>query len=104
MFQMGQNQMKKWVNPTRKSTAVQRDGTRPPTEAMIAFIEDQRIVYGVESICRVLPIAPSTYYHRLACLADPSRTSARLSDVKIWPPTSGNATGPVRSSLNSWAD
>ena len=26
---------------------------------MISFIEDQRIVYGVESICRVLPIAPS---------------------------------------------
>jgi putative transposase len=26
---------------------------------MIAFIEDQRIVYGVESICKVLPIAPS---------------------------------------------
>ena len=26
---------------------------------MIAFIEDQRVVYGVESICRVLPIAPS---------------------------------------------
>jgi len=44
---------------------------------MIAFIEDQRIVYGVESICRVLPIAPSTYYHRLACLADPSKASAR---------------------------
>jgi hypothetical protein len=51
-------------------------GTRPPTEAMIAFIEDQRIGYGVESICRVLPIAPSTYYHRLACLADPSKASA----------------------------
>jgi putative transposase len=30
---------------------------------MIAFIDDQRVVYGVESICRVLPIAPSTYYH-----------------------------------------
>ena len=44
---------------------------------MIAFIEDQRIVYGVESICRVLPIAPSTYYHHLACLADPSKASAR---------------------------
>ena len=44
---------------------------------MIAFIEDQRVVYGVESICRVLPIAPSTYYHRLACLADPSKASAR---------------------------
>uniref|UniRef100_UPI0026B53464 hypothetical protein n=1 Tax=Sulfitobacter pontiacus TaxID=60137 RepID=UPI0026B53464 len=47
--------------PSRMFTcaAGQRDGTRPPTEAMIAFIEDQRIVYGVESICRVLPIAPS---------------------------------------------
>ena len=44
---------------------------------MIGFIDDQRAVYGVESICRVLPIAPSTYYHRLACLADPSRASAR---------------------------
>ena len=44
---------------------------------MIAFIEDQRVVYGVESICRVLPIAPSTYYHRVACLADPSKASAR---------------------------
>ena len=44
---------------------------------MIAFIEDQRVVYGVESICRVLPIAPSTYYHRLACLVDPSKASAR---------------------------
>src|SRR6056297_3053295 len=44
---------------------------------MIAFIEDQRVVYGVESICRVLPIAPSTYYHRVACLADPSKASER---------------------------
>lgn len=57
--------------------AGQRDGTRPPTQAMIGFINDQRAVYGVESICRVLPIAPSTYYHRLACLADPSKASAR---------------------------
>ena len=44
---------------------------------MIAFIEDQRVVYGVESICRVLPIAPSTYRAHAACLADPSRASAR---------------------------
>ena len=44
---------------------------------MIAFIEDQRVVYGVESICRVLPIAPSTFYHQLACRADPSKASAR---------------------------
>lgn len=44
---------------------------------MIAFIDDQRAVYGVDSICRILPIAPSTYNHRLACLADPSKASAR---------------------------
>ena len=28
---------------------------------MIAFIDDHRAVYGVEPICKVLPIAPSTY-------------------------------------------
>ncbi len=44
---------------------------------MIGFIDDQRAVYGVESICRELPIAPSTYYHRLACQADPAKASAR---------------------------
>ena len=53
---------------------------------MIAFIEDQRVVYGVESICRVLPIAPSTYYHRLACEADPSKASARHQrDTELCP-------------------
>jgi putative transposase len=44
---------------------------------MMAFIDDQRIVYGGESICRVLLIAPSTYYHLLACQADPAKASAR---------------------------
>jgi hypothetical protein len=29
---------------------------------MKAFIDEHRAVYGVEPICRVLPIAPSTYY------------------------------------------
>ena len=28
---------------------------------MIAFIDDQREAHGVEPICKVLPIAPSTY-------------------------------------------
>jgi transposase-like protein len=36
-------------------------GARPPVQAMIAFIDDHRDTYGVEPICRVLPIAPSTY-------------------------------------------
>ncbi|MCK0096221.1 IS3 family transposase [Yoonia sp. F2084L] len=52
-------------------------GARPPTETMIQFIEDHRAVYGVEPICRVLPIAPATFYDHLAKRADPSRCSDR---------------------------
>ena len=44
---------------------------------MIAFIDDHRDGFGVEPICRVLPIAPSTYYARAAQRADPSRLSDR---------------------------
>jgi len=44
---------------------------------MIAFIDDHRDAYGVESICRVLPIAPSTYHERVAQRQDPTRLSAR---------------------------
>jgi len=44
---------------------------------MKAFIDDHRAVHGVEPICRVLPIAPSTYRAHAACAADPSRASAR---------------------------
>ena len=44
---------------------------------MIAFIDAHRAVYGVEPICRVLPIAPSTYHAHLARRTDPSRVSAR---------------------------
>lgn len=33
---------------------------------MIGFIDDQRKQYGVEPICRVLPIAPSTYHEHAA--------------------------------------
>ena len=29
---------------------------------MIAFIDDHRADYGVEPICRILPIAPSTFH------------------------------------------
>jgi transposase InsO family protein len=44
---------------------------------MKAFIDTHREVYGVEPICRVLPIAPSTYYEHAARKADPDRRSAR---------------------------
>ena len=44
---------------------------------MIAFIDDHREAHGIEPICKVLPIAPSTYHDHAAKRADPSRLSAR---------------------------
>jgi transposase InsO family protein len=44
---------------------------------MVAFIDDHRSEYGVEPICRVLPIAPSTYYAHKAVESDPTKASAR---------------------------
>ena len=46
---------------------------------MIAFIDDHREVHGVEPICKVLPIAPSTYHDHLAKRADPAKLSARAT-------------------------
>ena len=44
---------------------------------MIAFIDDHRAAYGVEPICGVLPIAPSTFHAHAARRADPAKLSAR---------------------------
>ena len=44
---------------------------------MIAFIDDNRELHGVEPICNVLPIAPSTYHKHVAQRLDPLRLSAR---------------------------
>ena len=53
---------------------------------MIAFIDDHRGDYGVEPICRVLPIAPSTYYAHIARQADPSLLSDRAKrDARLKP-------------------
>ncbi|MEL7685648.1 IS3 family transposase [Citromicrobium sp. WPS32] len=52
-------------------------GARPPVQAMTSFIDEHRGEYGVEPICRVLPIAPSTYHERFAQRRDPSRLSPR---------------------------
>ena len=45
---------------------------------MVTFIDDHRDEYGVEPICRVLPIAPSTYHEQKAREADPSRLPDRV--------------------------
>ena len=44
---------------------------------MVDFIDKHQRQYGVEPICAVLPIAPSTYYAHRACRLDPERRSAR---------------------------
>jgi len=44
---------------------------------MKAFIDAHREVYGVEPICRVLPIAPSTYHEHAARRRDPGRLPPR---------------------------
>lgn len=44
---------------------------------MKAFIDDHRVVYGVEPICKVLPIAPSTYYLHAARQANTELRSTR---------------------------
>src|ERR1700761_3414233 len=44
---------------------------------MIAFIDDHRAAYGIEPICKVLPIAPSTYYDHAAKRTNPETRSDR---------------------------
>ncbi len=44
---------------------------------MIAFIDDHRAVHGVEPICKLLPIAPSTYHAHVAKRDDPAKLSDR---------------------------
>jgi transposase InsO family protein len=44
---------------------------------MVRFIDEHRDGYGVEPICAVVPIAPSTYYEQKAREADPTRLPAR---------------------------
>jgi len=49
---------------------------------MVSFIEDHRDFFGVGPICKVLPIAPTTYYARAAVMRDPELASDRTkSDV-----------------------
>jgi len=44
---------------------------------VVAFVNAHRQAYGVESICRVVPIAPSTYYRHRVRQLHPTKRSAR---------------------------
>jgi transposase-like protein len=94
--------LRKWVR--RAEIDAGRGGARPPTEVMVAFIDEYRGSYGVEPICRVLPIAPSTYYEQKAREGDASRLPPRLvRDASCAKRSSGSGrrtgppTGPARS-------
>jgi len=44
---------------------------------MVTYIDDHKVRFGVEPICAVLPIAPSTYYANKTQHRDPDRRSVR---------------------------
>ncbi|SFD77244.1 Transposase InsO and inactivated derivatives [Tritonibacter multivorans] len=70
--------MIQWINsPTKGVCLFCAGGARPPVPQMIAFIKDHQSVHGVEPMCRVLQIAPSTFYEHLAIEHDPDRASDR---------------------------
>ena len=48
-----------------------------PARRLAGDIDEHREAYGVEPICRVLPVAPSTYHEHVARRADPSRLPPR---------------------------
>lgn len=51
---------------------------------MVNFIDHHRDRFGVESICQVLPIAPSTYYRYKQLALYPEKRSARVKrDAKL---------------------
>jgi len=49
---------------------------------MVAFIDAHRDDYGIEPICGMLPIAPSTYYEHKVLQANPELRSTSPRD---WP-------------------
>ena len=71
------------------------------------FMDDHRGDYGVEAICRVLPIAPSTYHHHQAVKRDPSKASLRAqSDAELCPKIveRWEASGKRYGAVKVWHD
>jgi transposase InsO family protein len=68
---------------------------------MVEFVEEHRGTYGVEPICAVLPIAPSTYYEHARRRRDPGHRSDRAKrddelrvDVRrVWDESFGGVYG-----------
>lgn len=79
-------------DPTQGPGLFRPSKTQPPTEDMVAFIDDHRDLYGVEPICKMLPIAPSTCYAYKARERDASLcstlakrdTELRVEVQRVW--------------------
>lgn len=52
-------------------------------EAMISFVDAYRDKHGVEPICKVLPIAPSTYHAHVARRAQPETAPPRVKRDRL---------------------
>jgi hypothetical protein len=52
-------------------------GARPPVQEVIGFLEAHVYEFGVEPMCRVLHIAPSTWHEHARRKADPDRLPER---------------------------
>jgi len=50
---------------------------------MVSFIDEHRAEYGVEPICAVLPIAPSTYYAHVRARREPATRSSRTKRDEV---------------------
>jgi hypothetical protein len=71
---------------------------------MVAFIDQHKDEYGVEPMCSVLPIAPSTYYEHARRRREPKRMPARhqrdgelQSEIGASTKTTSSCTVPRRS-------
>ena len=71
---------------------------------MIAFIDGHKDRFGVEPICRVLPIAPSTYHdvHRRPAPARAVRDGKLRAEIARVHAEPSGSMAPARSG-GSWA-
>lgn len=61
-----------------------RKDARPPTEIMVAFVDNNKAEYGVEPICKQIQIAPSSCYEHKGRERDPDRLPDRIKrDMKL---------------------
>ena len=72
---------------TQGSLGFLRAGARPATAEMTAFIDTHKAKWGVEPICKVLPITPGTYYaarKRLPSVRALRDDELKLKILRVW--------------------